>query len=78
MWLFKLFGQAKNINSDIVVSKVKEDRLNTCKKCTYYRKDFKTLFIKKKGVPQCGVCKCSLHDKAMWETESCPKNYWNV
>lgn len=78
MFLFKLFGKAKNINSDIVDAKTKQDRLDTCKICKHYRKDFKTLFVKKKGLAQCGVCKCALEAKTMWEKEQCPKNKWNV
>lgn len=78
MWLAKLFGQVKNFDSDIVTNKVKEERLSICNTCPHKRADFKTLLVKKKGVAQCGVCKCSILEKAIWESEECPKNMWNV
>ena len=76
MWLTNLFGRVKNFDSDIVVSKVKEERLAICNECPFKRADFKTLLVKKKGVAQCKVCKCSIHDKVMWTDEKCPKNNW--
>ena len=55
MLLTKLFGKAKNYTSDILDSKSKQQRLNTCESCSKYRKDFTFLLIfKKKNIPQCG------------------------
>ena len=76
MNLFKLFGQAKNFTSDIVSAKVKAERISICESCPKYRKDFKTWLVKKKGVPQCGKCKCAIHEKTMWSGERCPLNKW--
>lgn len=39
-------------------------RLQTCNKCIYRRKD------------RCSVCGCFIRIKASWQTEKCPKGYW--
>ena len=76
--LGKLFGKIKNLEySDICNIRVREERLAICKPCKYKRDDFTYLFFFKKiGVSQCGVCKCSLKDKVLFEAESCPKKKW--
>ena len=76
--LGKLFGAIKNIEySDIANIRVREKRLDICKFCPYKRDDFTYLFFfKKKGVNQCGKCKCSIKDKVLFEAESCPKKKW--
>jgi len=77
MLLTKLFGKAKNYASDILDSKSKQQRLEICESCPKYRKDFTFLLIfKKKNIPQCGICKCSINDKIIWTDEKCPKDLW--
>ena len=77
MLLTKLFGKAKNYSSDIIADKPKQARLNTCNRCPKYREDFTyLLFFKKKGISQCGICKCSINDKVIWEDEKCPVGKW--
>jgi len=76
MWLTALFGRAKNISSELTSYQKKLDRLDICNGCTNKKDNFKFLFIKKKGVSQCGICKCALIDKTIWEDEQCPKGKW--
>ena len=76
MWFTNLFGWAKNISSELASYQKKLDRLDTCNKCTDKKDNFSFLFIKKKGVPQCGICKCALYDKTIWQDEQCPKGKW--
>ena len=77
MLLTKLFGKAKNYSSDIAKADTQKKRLKACSKCPKYRKDFKYLLIfKKRDVPQCGVCKCAINDKIIWDDEKCPNSLW--
>jgi len=76
MWLFNLFGKAKNLGSDVVTPDVKKERLDVCKSCPHYRKDFRTLLVKKENISQCGICKCALNAKTTWLNEECPVNKW--
>ena len=76
MWIAELFGRVKNIDSEIVSNDIKLKRMSICEGCPKYRKDFKMLFKTKKNVPQCGICKCALQAKTMWEGEQCPLNKW--
>ena len=76
--LGKIFGYFKNIEcSDIVATTIRQLRTDICKKCINYRKDFTYLFLfKKKGVSQCGICKCGINDKTLFANEKCPINKW--
>lgn len=76
--LGRLFGSIKNLEySDILNTKEKQKRLDICGSCVYFRKDFRYLFFfKKKGISQCGICKCSINDKVLFQNEKCPKNKW--
>jgi hypothetical protein len=63
-----------------VSKKVKEDRINTCKKCEFYRN---FLMLKKpkwtKGA-RCGKCSCFLDAKATLTKEffgECPLDKWS-
>ena len=77
MLLTSLFGRVKNLDGEIATNTLRDKRLYICKSCPKYRSDFVYLLIfKKKNVSQCGVCKCSLYDKAFWLKESCPNNLW--
>jgi len=63
-----------------VSKKVKEDRINTCKKCDFYRN---FLMLRKpkwtKGA-RCGKCSCFLEAKATLTKEyfgECPLDKWS-
>jgi hypothetical protein len=49
-----------------VSSEEKEARLEVCKNCPKFNKEFVT----------CGVCGCHLNIKAAWRSESCPLGKW--
>lgn len=76
--LGKIFGYFKNLEySDITNIRTREHRIEVCKGCPKYRKHFTTLWIfKKKNTPQCGLCKCIIKDKVLFENEKCPLNKW--
>ena len=76
MWLTNLFGKVKNSDSELTTNEQRQARLLICEVCPSRKADFTFLLVKKKGVAQCGVCKCALQDKVMWVDEKCPKNKW--
>ena len=77
MILAKLFGRFKNLDGEVIGYAEKNEREEICKACPNYRKDFVYMYLfKKEGLPQCGVCKCSISDKTLWKSEKCPKGKW--
>tara|TARA_B100000482_G_C12403549_1_gene218117 strand:- start:141 stop:371 length:231 start_codon:yes stop_codon:yes gene_type:complete len=76
MWLTSLFGKAKNISSELSSYQKKLKRLNICEGCNDKRDNFRFLWFEKEGISQCGICKCALIDKTIWEDEQCPKGKW--
>ena len=78
MMLARLFGSIKNLEySDILSTKEKQKRLSICNLCEYFERILHTCFsLKKKGITQCSICKCSINDKVLFEKEKCPKLKW--
>ena len=79
--LSKLFGYIRNINTDLSADianiRKREYRLNICGGCPKRRTHTTYLWVfKKKHLPQCGVCKCVLSSKVLFEDEQCPLNRW--
>ena len=63
----------------IVSKKVKKDRLDTCKKCDFYRNLLMLKYPKWTKGARCGKCTCFLDAKATLTKEyfgECPLGKW--